>query len=94
MNLTAKEDAVLKAVLQNEYTRFNGSLPTEGYAFDCFDFQVWVDCIADSSMRGKTLSGTISSLSKKGLVVCDGECVTLTRLGFDRAFSIARNGFI
>ncbi len=90
MNLTANEDAVLVAILRSEYTAFNGANVYHGYEFNCDDFQVWSDCIecpygSHGAPRGKSLSGTISSLSKKGMIVSDGECVMLTRQGFDRA---------
>jgi len=43
---------------------------------------VWVGCIQDfTSLRGKEISGVVSSLVQKGLVITDGEAIQLTEEG-------------
>ncbi len=56
MTLTDKETSVLKAVVENEY---NGD-----------DFEpVWTWSVADNAgVTGKTFSGVVASLTKKGYV--------------------------
>jgi hypothetical protein len=89
MTLTANEEAVLDNVLKNHFVsaRWKWNLD---YRFNQDDFQVWCDCISDSDSeyqapKGKVLSGTVSSLVKKGLLISDGECVILTEEGFRKA---------
>lgn len=97
MNITAKEHAVLQAILRNDYTRFNGSVPDADYVFDEGHFEVWSDCIhlCDGSKdlglpKGRALSAVVSSLAQKGLISSDGECVILRKAGFDAAMDAIR----
>lgn len=47
-----------------------------------FDGEVWSNCIEDyGDLRGKTLSGLIGSLCKKGFLFSDGEVVYMTSEG-------------
>lgn len=68
MNVTPSEKAVLIALRDNYY----GDV-------------TWTNCINDSDspsgIEGKALSGVVASLSKKRLVIADGETVGLTNLG-------------
>lgn len=58
MSLTPNEIAILSAIDKSEY----GDRLTDS---------VWTFTLADhSGLSGKTISGTVSSLAKKGFVVC------------------------
>ena len=61
--LTTNEVRVLRALRTNFYG-------DEG------EYATWANCVNDanepSGLTGKTLSGVIASLSKKGLVDCEG----------------------
>lgn len=88
-NLTQNESKVLKTILTNDFTMSNGAIPA---TYEGTDW-IWSDCINDSAspsgIEGKSLSGVVSSLCKKGLVVVDGisrdACVSLTEAGFAAA---------
>jgi hypothetical protein len=88
-DITDKEGKVLKAVLTNDFTMSNGRVPEK---YDGPDW-IWSDCINDtrfpSGIEGKTLSGVVSSLCRKGLLKSDGECVALTEAGFTAAKAVA-----
>lgn len=44
--------------------------------------ETWVDCIEDyCSVKGRAVSGVVSSLSKKGLVRTDGRVIRATDEG-------------
>lgn len=65
MNVTEKELTVLNAIISNDYQNFDvtdrGMINSPTWTFVC----------EDSGIKGKSLSGVISSLSKKGLVESD-----------------------
>ncbi len=87
--LSQKEIAVLHHILKNDFGT-HPSYRSAEYKFNCWDFQVWRECIGDSTSelalpKGKSLSGTVSSLVCKGLLACDGECVMFTEAGFRQA---------
>lgn len=73
---TDREYRVLRAVITNQY--HDGQDPINN--------EIWVSEIdaarEPSGISGKALSGVVSSLSKKGLVVTDGECISVTEAGF------------
>lgn len=85
---TEKQILVLKALRFNDFGAFNGAkvLP-DGYVFDKQDWAVWSECIGDCGLAnvptGKALSGVVSTLTQAGLAWSDGECVGLTKAGFD-----------
>lgn len=74
--LTANETAVLNAIAYNFYGDGPGS-------------DIWADSINDSSkpsgLSGNVLSGTVSSLSQKGLISCHGHgrdaCIRILAAG-------------
>ena len=76
MNLTSKELYVIEAIVSNCYTSNNYELPS--YELSYFDAKAgdgcWTNCIDDNGAKhgtlvtGKELSGTLSSLNKKGYV--------------------------
>jgi hypothetical protein len=81
---TQKERAVLRAILTNFYTSANGRVPA---SFDAFDSCVWANAINDanepSGIEGRALSGVVASLVAKKLARSDGECVSLTKAGYE-----------
>lgn len=80
---------VLRSILTNDFTTFNGGIPSDGYKFNEDDFQVWSNCIQDSSERdcptGRKLSSICSTLVQAGLAGSDGECIWMTKAGYDVA---------
>lgn len=74
MNLTGNElDVLINGILKADHRDLNGPRA-----------DVWVDCIEDMcSVSGKTLSGVVSSLAKKGLIITDGETIGLTDLAVE-----------
>lgn len=85
-SVTTNERAVLRAILRNYYTSLNGGVPQ---SFDDIDFSVWVNAINDSNepsgVEGRALSGVVASLTRKALVLTDGQTISLTRAGYDIA---------
>lgn len=60
------------------------------FMLDCFvsdhgwgsrNASTWTGCLGVAGMTGKQVSGVISSLSKKGLMICDEESESLTDAG-------------
>ena len=65
-NLTENEAAVLNAFFESEYGDVDMAAYTE------YGREVWMFSIKEHSrLDGKTFSGTVSSLVKKGLVITD-----------------------
>lgn len=84
-HITDNELAVLRAILTNYFHDGLKGRETIGNL-------VWADCINDagkpSGVTGKSLSGVVSSLSRKGLIVAEGgkdACVCLTTVGYEAA---------
>jgi DNA-binding MarR family transcriptional regulator len=65
MNITEKEQAVLLAIISNDYQNYDIS------DVNLINTPTWTFVCEDSGIKGKELSGVISSLNKKGLVVSD-----------------------
>jgi len=88
---TPLQTKVLRSVLTNSFTAFNYGRPPAGYEFNASDFQVWSNCIDDSDERdcpkGKQLAAVVGTLVQAGHLKSDGECVTLTKTGFDIAMA-------
>lgn len=86
---TELQTRVLRAVLRNDYGAFNGGVPDADYVFKEEHFQVWSECVdctrATGLPTGRSLSATIGSCVANGLLKSDGECVWLTKAGFDIA---------
>lgn len=98
MTLTDNEKAVLDNILFNDFGAKPNFRAAE-YKFNPHDFQVWSDCIGDSTSvfaapTGKALSGTVASLIKKGLLTSDSECVTFTEAGFRAATTEEPGGVV
>lgn len=77
-NLTKMERDVLNAVVGSEF--HDGNDPVDNF--------VWFDCVSDDlSIKGKTLSGVVSSLVQKGFVRTQDEgreaVIAITRAGFE-----------
>lgn len=90
--MTENEGWVLLAILRNDFTAFNGGNPPEPYTFRDTDWAVWSDCvtscdpeIAAKLPAGRGLGGTLGSLTKRGLINSDGECVYFTEAGYNAA---------
>ena len=95
--VTAGQAAVLRAILTNDFTAYNGRVPGDDYVFDASDFDVWSNCIdcatrIDGLPRGRALGATVSTLSQAGLVTVSGTgrdaCVRFTRAGYDAARAV------
>ena len=56
INLTEKEKAVLKAVVESDYNDFPYTNP------------VWLEIVSDDTFKGKAFSGICTSLQEKGLI--------------------------
>jgi hypothetical protein len=86
---TQNQITVLRSILTNDFNAFNGAPPRDGYTFNEDDFQVWSNCIQDSSERncptGRKLSSICSTLVQAGLAGSDNECIWLTKVGYDVA---------
>ena len=80
-NITEKELAVLNSIPSSEYVCLEKTDKT------LIRFPTWTFTCEDSGYKGKTLSGIISSLVKKGLVetqIEDGnDTICLTEKGFE-----------
>ena len=61
-NLTANEKDVLLAIINNDYQYFDTTNR------EMIGSPTWTFVCEDSGLKGKTLSGVISSLNKKGFV--------------------------
>jgi hypothetical protein len=77
-SITEKERKVLQGIITNDFQ--DAATGTEAVIMN----DIWVDCLEDSTgdLRGKILSGVVSSLSKKGLVWTDGEGIAITKEGW------------
>lgn len=92
--ITALETKVLRNIALNQYQPTNGSEP------ELFDdtSAVWSSCLdcGPEHIESSSIPGVMSSLSKKGLVVCSGSLkaadatVTLTRKGWDAYVEIRK----
>ena len=80
MNLTQKEIYIIEAIVSNTYCFNNGKLPSALLSYDeaVGGEEVWADTIEDNGaehgevVRGKEISGVVSSLNKKGFVISGG----------------------
>jgi hypothetical protein len=83
MRTTGLEAIVLHHIAYNLYQPGNGRRP-ETFGDTS---AIWSNAITDSNsletVRSKSLPGVVTSLSRKGLVQSDGECVSLTETGFE-----------
>lgn len=76
MEITTLENKVLLAIGFNNFGDGPGT-------------EIWADCIndsgRDSGIEGKTLSGVVANLKKKGLIDCYGKgrdaCIRMTDVG-------------
>ena len=80
--ITDKEKAVLNSIPNSEYIDF------EKDDRRVINFPTWTFTCEDSGIKGKALSGVISSLVKKGLVGVESsskgeETIWLTEKGFN-----------
>jgi hypothetical protein len=75
--LTKLERIVMEAILNSEFQ--------EGKDEDMvIGWDVWVDCLYDLPQDiGLTKSGAFGSLTKKGFINTNGECVHITQAGWD-----------
>jgi hypothetical protein len=78
--LTELELRLLQNIALNDFQSCNGSEPPNFEACD----PVWSNCLdcGPNDLRPRSIPGLVASLSKKGLIQTDGECVSLTRDGF------------
>lgn len=87
MNITHNEYQVLRALLTNDYTSYNGAIPGADYTYNSPDWMVWTnsiqECCRESiDVTSKAFSAVCSSLKQKGLIRHDTECTWLTAEGF------------
>lgn len=75
ITLTDLEKQVLSAIFINEYN--------DGCKYD---HPTWLSVVADYSVKGKTLSGVVSSLTQKGLIGTQDEGGDATIWGTREAF--------
>lgn len=69
-NFTELEFQVMKQIILNEMTGLNGAMPSS--VDDLDECVCWTDCVEDGgSVRGKQLSGVMSSLVQKDLIFSD-----------------------
>ena len=76
--LTTKELELLKAMTENDF------MSIENSEEDCIDcpLDIWV-IEENSGLEGKTISGIISSLTKKKVIGSNNEAIWLTEKGYD-----------
>jgi len=91
---TALQTTVLRSILRNQFTAFNGAIPKAGYVFQGSDFDVWSSDIDSTAERGcptgKKLAAVCSTLVQAGLASTDGKCIRLTAEGFEVAMASLR----
>lgn len=79
--LTQKEKAVLESIPSSEFICLEKNNPF------VINLPTWTFTCEDSGIKGKALSGVISSLTKKGLVGIEnekeGDTIWLTKKGFE-----------
>jgi hypothetical protein len=79
--LTENEENVLLSIINNDYRYFKKTDRA------LINSATWTFVCEDSGLNGKQISGTISSLTKKGFVFSfqDGNdsTIAITELGFD-----------
>lgn len=81
MNITANEKAIIAAYKQDCFVADHG--------WDSTDAAAWVKGFhSDAGLNGLVFSGAMSSLAKKGLILCDGEAFSLTAAGIEVAKSV------
>ena len=68
--ITEKELKMVRVIAESEYADQVGD-------------PVWVDTLEGGELTGRTVSGLVSSLSQKGFIATDGECVWLTETGVE-----------
>lgn len=103
MSLTPKEVYIIEAIVSNEYSGYNYHLPdafTTTYEdIKMYGDSCWTDTIEDNGakhgipVRGKEISGVLSSLNKKGYVVsCHGKEGTalVTKAGWEAYVAYAK----
>lgn len=78
--LTDKEVQVLTNIVLNEYQPMNGGEPDTYADIDV----IWNDTLNDGpfDLICSSIPGVVGSLSKKGLVRVNGDCIYLTAQGF------------
>jgi hypothetical protein len=81
MKITENEKSILESIINNDYQNFDKSDRA------LINSSTWTFVCEDSGLVGKVISGTISSLTQKGLVgrTQDGNDSTIwiTELGFE-----------
>lgn len=94
MKLTQKELYIIEAIVSNEMSENNYSLPSylETYEEANCKYGCWADTIENNrapngeKVTGKSISGVVASLNKKGYVVSSGTgreaTVAVTRAGW------------
>jgi hypothetical protein len=80
--LTQKEKAVLESIPASEF------ICLEKNDLSVINLPTWTFTCEDSGIKGKALSGVISSLTKKGFVgienePSEGDSIWLTKKGFE-----------
>jgi len=94
VNITdLEEDVLLNGLYASEYNDVTvGNLESWGTEYGSRGnvICVWSDCIEyNCEQVGKNqISGVLSSLSKKGLVICEGETVEVTKEGWEAITSL------
>jgi len=85
MSITEKEKVLLQAIAQNEMNSMNHGVPSESDETQC-----WVNCLDAHTLQpgqvypeASSVPGIVSSLSKKGLILTDGEVIELSTEGFE-----------
>jgi hypothetical protein len=80
-NITPNELKVLLTIINNDYQTFDKS------DRDLIKSATWTFVCEDSGIKGKSLSGTISSLTQKGLVGSTGagndSTIWITEAGYN-----------
>jgi DNA-binding MarR family transcriptional regulator len=79
-DLTDKEISVLYTIINNEYQTFDST------DYRLINSPTWTFICEDSGYKGKTLSGIISSLSKRGVIESEldgnNSTIWITEYGF------------
>ena len=70
MNVTDKELAVLREIQHSDYLNCDRENPKKD---DVVEMPVWSFSVRPACLQGRSFSGVVASLSKKGLVVCDSD---------------------
>jgi DNA-binding MarR family transcriptional regulator len=84
-DLTKKEILVLYTIINNEYQSFDST------DYRLINSPTWTFICEDSGYKGKSLSGIISSLSKKGIVESEPDGNNSTIWITDYGFKVLNN---